>query len=421
MFDRDRWQEVFSVLRKNKWRTFFTAFGVFWGIFMLVIMMGSGNGLQNAILHDMEDMASNSFFMWTQRTTMPYKGFSTGRRFGFSNADTKALRERIPEIGLIAPRLQVWGGQGQNNVVRGLQTGAYDIYGDYPDFQKISPMNIQEGRFINATDVQGYRKVAVVGQLVRDNLFTSGEEALGEYIRINGVYFMVVGTFKSKRSGGQAEHENKAIYIPLTTMQRTFNYGDRVGWYSITAKEGYSATEVEVKAKRLMKERHFVHPDDDQAIGGFNVEKEFRRMQGLFRGIRALIWIVGTGTLIAGIVGVSNIMLIVVRERTREIGVQRALGASPANIIGQILTEAVFLTTLAGYIGLTLGVGLLELINRALANAGGDEQFFREPGIDFSMGLTALGILVAAGLLAGFIPARKAVAVKPIEALRYEN
>lgn len=420
MFDKDRWQEIFSVLRKNKLRTFFTAFGVFWGIFMLVIMMGSGNGLRNAVMEDLGDLASNSFFMWTQRTTMPYKGFPTGRRFGFNNEDTRAIKERIPEVDLVAPRLQVWGGRGENNVVRGLQTGAFDIFGDYPAFQKISPLGMTAGRFLNTTDVVNYRKVAVIGQLVLDNLFEEGEEAVGEYIRINGVYFMVVGTFKSKRNGGQAERENKSIYMPLSTMQRTFNYGDRVGWYSVTAKDDISALFVEEKVKKLMRERHSVHPDDDRAIGSWNVEKEFKKMTGLFNGIRILIWIVGIGTLFAGIVGVSNIMLIVVKERTREIGIQRAIGASPANIITQIITEAVFLTTLSGYVGLTIGVGILELINRALQNAGGDGEFFKNPEIDFTMAVTALLILIVSGAFAGLIPARKAVSVKPIDALRYE-
>lgn len=420
MFDRDRWQEIISVLKKNRLRTFFTAFGVFWGIFMLVIMMGSGNGLRNAVMSDLGNLASNSFFMWTQRTNMPYKGFPTGRWFSFNNDDTKALRDRIPEVDLVAPRLQVWGGRGENNVVRGLQTGAFDIFGDFPDFHKISPLGIQEGRFINHYDITNNRKIAVIGQQVFETLFEKEEHAIGEYIRLNGVYFMVVGTFKSKRKGGEAERENKSIFIPLTTMQRTFNMGDRVGWYSITARPDVPASLVEEKAKKLMRDRHFVHPDDDRAIGGFNVEKEYQKMLGLFTGIRILIWIVGIGTLFAGIVGVSNIMLIVVRERTREIGVQRALGATPANVISQIITEAVFLTTLSGYIGLSIGVGLLELINKSLANAGADGDFFQNPEIDFTMAVSALLILIFSGVLAGLIPARKAVSVKPIDALRYE-
>ena len=420
MFDRDRWQEIFSVLRQNKLRTFFTAFGVFWGIFMLVIMMGSGKGLQNAVMRDMGAMASNSFFMWTQPTTKPYKGFSTGRQFNFTNDDTRALRAQIPEIDRIAPRLRAWGDQGQNNVIRGLQNGAFDIYGDYPDLQEISPVSLTSGRFLNYSDINNYRKVAVIGQLVYDQLFEEEEEAVGEYIRVNGVYFMVVGTFKSKRTGGQAERENRGVYIPLTTMQRTYNYGDRVGWYSITARENIPASVAEEKAKKLMKERHTVHPEDERAIGGFNVEKEYKKMTGLFTGIRILIWIVGIGTLFAGIVGVSNIMLIVVRERTREIGIQRAIGASPANIIGQIITESVFLTLLAGYIGLAIGVGVLEGINQLLEKAGSEGEFFRNPEIDFNMAIIALFILLIAGILAGLIPARKAVSVKPIDALRYE-
>jgi putative ABC transport system permease protein len=421
IIDRDKWTEIVSVLKKNKLRTFFTAFGVFWGIFMLVIMMGSGNGLENGVRQGMGDMATNSFFMWTQRTTMPYKGFPRGRFYNFRNSDTEAMKKNIEGIDLVAPRLQAWGYRGGgSNVIRGERSGAFDIYGDTPDFNQINPMTILKGRFLNNLDVNDKRKVVVIGERVMEEMFASGEEPVGEYLKIQGVYFMVIGVVRSKQSGGNAERDNRSIFMPFTTLQKTYNYGDVVGWYSITAAEGYSAADIEIEAKALMRERHHIHPDDERAVGSWNMEKEFKKMSGLFAGIRALIWIVGMGTLFAGIVGVSNIMLIVVKERTKEIGIQRAIGATPLNIIVQIIIESVFLTTLAGYIGLVVGVGLVELINYGLEASGANTEMFKNPEIDFNMAITALAILVISGMIAGLIPARRAVKIRPIEALRDE-
>ncbi|MBP6978489.1 MAG: ABC transporter permease [Bacteroidales bacterium] len=420
MFDADRWNEIFYTLRKNKLRTFFTAFGVFWGIFMLVIMMGSGNGLRNAVFYDFGNMAANSVFMWTQRTTMPYKGFQRGRYFNFRNNDTQALKEKIPEIDLIAPRIQAWGGGGANNVIRNDRTSSFTIFGDYPEIQLIDPLNMIEGRFINKLDIDQRRKVAVIGAKVKNDMFETWEDPIGEYLKIQGVYFQVVGVFESKKSDQQAERENQVIFLPFTSLQQTYNYGDIVGWYAFTSHPDVPASVVETKAKRLLAERHSIHPEDQRAIGSFNLEKEYKKMTGLFTGIRILIWIVGAGTLFAGVVGVSNIMLIVVRERTKEIGIQRAIGATPWNIMSQVITESVILTTAAGYIGLVIGVGIIEGVNIALAKAGTSSNMFRNPEIDFQMAMVALAILVISGMLAGMIPARRAVSIKPIDAIRFE-
>ncbi len=420
MFDLDRWQEIWHVLKKNRMRTFLTAFGVFWGIFMLVIMLGSGNGLQNGVTQNFGDMATNSVFIWTQQTTMPYKGFPRGRRFYFDNEDVTALRHSVPELKYLAPRLQAGGYMQTNNVVRGLKSGIFNIMGDYPDFNRIDPLNIHGGRFVNDLDIDGKRKIAVIGSRVVDFLFEKGEEPLGRYIQIRGVYFQVVGVFTSKRTGEQANQENQNIYIPFTTLQQVYNYGNAVGFFALTSKDDVPVSVVEDKAVRLLKQRHAVAPDDDAAVGHFNLRKEYDKMQGLFFGIRLLVWIVGTGTLLAGVIGVSNIMLVVVRERTREIGVMRALGATPARIISQIITESVVLTTFAGYFGLVIGVGLLELINSLLGSGSQATEMFVHPGIDFGVAVTALSILVACGALAGLIPARRAVSVKPIDALRFE-
>ncbi len=420
LFDRDKWTEIMHALGKNKLRTFFTAFGVFWGIFMLVIMLGSGRGLKNGVNQGMGDMAFNALFMWTQSTTVPYKGFPRGRRYNFNNDDTKALRDNVPELEYIAPRLQVFAAQGDNNVVRGERTAAYRIQGDYPDMNKIDPVNIHAGRFINENDIKDKRKVVVIGSRVKDEMFVKEENPIGEYLRIRGVYFRVVGVFSSKKNDQQAENENQQIFMPFTTLQQTYNMGDIVGWYSMTSYPHIPASVALEKAKKVVMERHSISPDDIRAVGSFNVETEFRKMENLFAGINGLIWIVGIGTLLAGVIGVSNIMLIVVKERTKEIGVQRALGATPWAIQGQIVLESVFLTTLAGYFGLVLGVGILELINYALVEFGANSGMFSRPEVDFNKATTALVVLIISGALAGLIPARRATQIKPIDALRDE-
>jgi putative ABC transport system permease protein len=421
MFDRDKWQEIYSSLKSNKLRTFFTAFGVFWGIFMLIIMLGSGNGLRNAVYDGMGDFATNSAIMFTHQTTIPYKGFPRGREWLFHTSDMEALLKNIPEIDQLAPRLQPWGGNGGNNVVHGLKTGAYNITGDYPAINKIDPVRILMGRFINEIDLQNKRKVAVIGNRVRDELFKNGEPVVGEYIRINGVYYQVVGVFEPKNKniniGGE---KDKSVFIPFTTMQISYNLGDDVHYFLVTAKPNKSASVVEEKCMKLLAERNHVAPEDEQAFGHFNLEKEFKKMNGLFLGIRILIWIVGTGTLLAGVIGVSNIMLIIIKERTKEIGIQRAIGATPWRIMSQIITESVTLTAVAGSFGLVLGVFLLEVINNMLASSGDKSEMFKNPEVDIQVAVTALIVLIISGVVAGLIPARKAVSMKPVDALRYE-
>jgi putative ABC transport system permease protein len=412
--------EVYMALKANKMRTFLTAFGVFWGIFMLIIMLGSGKGLENGVYYGMGDFATNSVFVWAQQTSIPYKGYKQGRSYNFTNEDTRAILDNIPEIELLAPRIQARGGNGENNVIRGLKNGAFSILGDNPDVNKIDPVIIKDGRFLNEIDIRRSRKVAVVGDRVVEVLFEEGEKPVGDYIKINGVYFQVVGHFKSMHSQGWGEWQDQCVFIPFSTLQKTYNLGNRVGHYSITSRSDVSVTIVEEKVKALLKRRHAIHPDDERAIGSHNVEKEFTKINNLFLGISGLVWIVGIGTLIAGIIGVSNIMLFIVKKRTKEIGIQRAIGAPPSVIISSILTESVVLTTFAGYIGLILGVGLLELLNKAIESGGGDNRMFTNPEVDFNIALLALGILVVAGMLAGIIPARRAIEVKPIDAIRDE-
>jgi putative ABC transport system permease protein len=388
---------------------------------MLVVMMGAGNGLQNSVFDGFQDFATNSSFMWTRQTTIPYKGLPRGRFWNYNNADMKALRENIPEIDLLAPRLQPWSGNGDNNVVRGLKTASYNIFGDYPDFFRIDPVTMLAGREVNDIDINEKRKVAVIGSRVRDELFTPSENPIGQYIRIRGVYFQVVGIFEPRNKnmsfGGD---KNKSIFIPFTSLQVAYNMGDEVHFFAVTGKENIPVSVVEKKCMELVAERHKIAPDDKQAFGHFNLEEQFNKMKGLFTGISTLIWLVGIGTLFAGVIGVSNIMLIVVKERTKEIGIQRSIGASPWKVISQIIMESVVLTSFSGMIGLVIGVVLLEFVNYQMVSSGANTDMFKNPGIDFNIALTALAVLILSGILAGLIPARKAVSVRPVEALRAE-
>jgi putative ABC transport system permease protein len=419
MIDIDKWNEIMQALKKNKLRTFLTAFGVFWGIFMLVIMLGSGNGLHNAVYDNMGDFSTNSCFMWTQTTTIPYKGLPRGRRYNFNNGDTELLIQNIPEIKALSPRLNGWSNTGGNNAVRGDKAGAFSINGDYPAWNVIDPVEITAGRFINDMDIKENRKIIVIGSKVVEALFLKGENPIGQYVKINGIYFYVVGTFKSKKGGGQAEEEEQNIHMPFTTLQKTYNFGDVVGYYAMVAYDDIPVDVVETKARNILKSRHKIHPDDERAVGGFNVAKQFRKMNGLFLGINTLIWIVGIGTLLAGVIGVSNIMLVIVKERTKEIGIQRALGAKPVKVISQIISESVFLTSLSGILGLSAGVWLVELINKAMDGGGGD--MFKNPEVDIRVASIALIVLIVSGAFAGLLPASRAVSVKPIDAIRQDK
>lgn len=421
MFDREKWQEIFHTLKQNKKRSILTAFGVFWGIFMLIVMLAAGKGLQNGVYSGMGDFAVNSAFIWGKQTSMDYKGFPKGRRIEFDNSDMQALRNEFPDLKTLAPRIYHYKGYGDDMIVRGEKVGTYVVFGDMPDFNRIDPVIMLYGRHINNFDVMHKRKIAVIGETVYEDLFGKDENPLNKFIRIQGVYFKVVGVCRSQHKGGWGDWQDENIFIPLPTLQRAYNYGDMIGWFGMVGYPDVSMIEMEEKVKDFLKERHNVHPDDDLAFGSNNLEAEFKKINGMFLAITLLIWIVGTGTLVAGIVGVSNIMLIIIRERIKEIGIQRALGAAPARIIGQILTESVFLTFIAGQAGLVLGTLLVELLNRTVFNgAGNDEAMFTNPEIDFRIALTALFILMLSGLVAGIIPARKAIKIKPIDAIRFE-
>lgn len=415
MVDLDRANEIYQTLSKNKLRTALTAFGVFWGIFMLIFMLGSGQGLKNGITKAFSGTATNSFFVWAQQTSMPFKGMPKNRQVQFRNEDIEAIKRYIPEAEVVAPANQLGGYRGENNVMRGTKSAPFTVRGDYPEAWKIQTFRITRGRFLNYKDLYETRKVCVIGERVRQVLFKPTENPLGEYIQVNGIYFRVIGTYTSDKGDEDAQEQIQTVYTPFTTFQQAFNYGDKVSWFSITSKKNIPASFVENKVRALLASRHHIHPNDKRAIGSWNMEKEFKKVTGLFDGIELLVWIVGIGTLLAGVVGVSNIMLIVVKERTKEIGIRRAIGASPFSIMSQIITESIILTLVAGYLGLVCGIGILELINSALEGQGG---MFQHPGVDLAIAFKALSILVVSGMFAGIIPAQRAIAIKPVDALR---
>lgn len=421
MFDRDKWNEILEALSANTFRTILTAFGVFWGIFILVILLAAGNGLENGVKKGFSGIATNTMFMWTQGTSKAYKGLPQTRQFNFKNDDVPALKANFPDLLYVSPRNQLGGYQGANNVIRGTKTAAFTVYGDYPELIKQESMTIIKGRFVNQQDILLKRKIAVIGQGVIDGLYEKAESVIGTYIKINGVNFMVVGTYNSKsNNNGDAESAQKNIFVPFTTFQQAFNFGDTVGWMALTANDNASITLLKPKIFEFMKARHSIHPDDERAIGNFDLFEEFSKVQGLFLILRFIAYFVGTLVLLSGVIGISNIMLIVVKERTKEIGIRRALGATPSAIRSQILTEAIFLTIIAGMFGIAVATGLLAVVNKILASMPSEDMMFANPSVDLKVVFIALLILIGSGLLAGFIPAQTAINVKPVDALRAE-
>ena len=421
MFSRDKWSEIIEALSSNWFRTLLTAFGVMWGIFILVILLAAGKGLENGVKKGFGGIATNTMFMWTQTPSKPYKGLPKGRNYNFKTGDVEALRENVPGLRFISPRNQLGGFGGNNNVVRGLQTGAFNVYGDYPEIIQQEPMDVTAGRFINYLDIEEKRKVAIIGEGVRRELYEKDEEVLGTYLKINGVNFMVIGTYKKKGGGGgNAEEAQKEIYVPFTAFSQAFNMGDTVGWMAITANDENSITSLKSRILDLIKSRHSIHPKDDRAVGNFDLYEEFNKINGLFVALKAVAYFVGILVLLSGIIGISNIMLIVVKERTNEIGVRRALGATPLSIRGQILMESIFLTIISGMAGIIFATGIIAAVNYALSGMDTSEKMFANPSVDLGVVLTALAILVCSGLLAGLIPAQNAIKIKPVDALRTE-
>lgn len=419
MFNRDRWREIIEVLTTNWFRSVATAFGVFWGIFILIILLAAGNGFEKGVKLDFGDTATNTMFMWTQTVTKPYKGLPKGRRYNFKVDDVQAIKDNVDNLRFISPRNQLGGFGGANNVVKGINAGAFNVYGDYPEIIKQEPMDITSGRFISYSDINEKRKVAIIGEGVRSSLYDKEEEVLGSYIKIQGVNFMVIGTYKKKSNDGDSEEAQKQIFVPFTAFSQAFNMGDRVGWMAITAKDNFPITDLKQGVFDVIKQNHKIHPEDERAVGHFDLFEEYSRVERLFAALRLVAYFVGILVLLSGVIGVSNIMLIVVKERTKEIGIRRALGENPWSIRAQILMESIFLTIISGMAGIVFATLIIYGINYLL-DMSGPVDMFANPSVNIGVVSMALTILIVSGLLAGLIPAQNAIKVRPVEAIRTE-
>ncbi len=417
IFDIDNWQEIWATITRNKFRSVLTGFGVFWGLFMLIVLLAIGTKISQQIMSQVEGFAENSVFFEPNRTSEPYKGYRKGRYWAFNNRDLQLIRDRAQSVKLISPML--WGWSSDKNVVRGVKSGNYGFRGCYPAHFEVEPMYLLYGRTFNDIDVGQKRKVCVIGKAVYETLFDKGEDPEGQFIRINGIYFQVIGVVSSKTNmsiGGSVE---ESIFLPFTTQQMMFSRGDSFTFICCTARDGYSASEVENEVKAILKAAHSISPTDDRAMWTFNLELQFRMVRNLFLGINILMWIVGLGALFSGIIGISNIMLVTVRERMREIGVRRALGAKPWNIMLQIMSESFVLTAIAGLLGFLVGVGGSLVVDR-MVNFGEALQSSNEPLVSFNLALTAMAVLIVSGVSAGVIPAWRALKIKAIDAIRDE-
>ncbi len=420
MFDIDKWQEILSTIKKNKMRTFLTGFSVAWGIFMLMILLGSGNGLSNGVAQNFMRDAVNAMWLWSGKTSIPYQGMKEGRDVKFTNADYDIIKE-IPGIEKASGRYFITG----NNISYENEFGEYTVITCHPDLKDVESIEMQSGRFINDVDIIQSRKSVVLGKDIYDALF-KGKDAIGDYVKINSVPFKVIGICTE---GGGTRHRN--AYIPVSTGQKVFNGANRLHNFALTINAGSidEANQIENRVRETMARKHKFDVTDESAMGSYNKLENYLETMKIFQAIKIFIWIIGIGTLIAGVVGVSNIMLIIVKERTKEIGIRKAIGATPGSVIGLVLLEAVLITTIAGYIGLVLGTGLMEGINllverqfeaAAASNGGNGDMIFRNPTVDLNVAMAATALLVVAGALAGYIPAKRAAKIKPIEALRDE-
>jgi putative ABC transport system permease protein len=415
IFDLDRWQEIWITITHNKSRSVLTAFGVFWGMLMLVLMVGAGSALEKGISSQVEGFATNSAFFGSSTTTLPYKGFQKGRRWDMTNSDIPVIRQRVKELQYLSPVL--FAGGNDKNVVRGEKNGSYMVKGCYPEYDLIEKSKMLYGRYVNDIDIAERRKVCIIGERIYEVLFQKGEDPTGQQIRVNGIYFQVIGVARSTSGVSIGGRTEETVVLPFSTMQQAFNQGNIIHFLAATADKGVPVKIVQDKIVEILKQQHQISPDDKEAVFSMNIEEQFKMFNYLGIGIAALIWIVGLGTLLAGAIGVSNIMLVTVRERTKEIGIRRALGATPRNIIGQILSESVVLTVLAGVTGIIVGVGILRATGIVLSQG---DQFFKDPQISFTMAIVSLIILIVIGTFAGYVPAQRAMMIKPVEAISEE-
>lgn len=417
LFDRDTWNEIFQSIRKNKLRTFLTMLGVFIGIYIYIGLAGASKGLDNGFEREFESIARNSMFVFSSSTSKPYAGYKTGRQIQLKLQDVGVLRQQVPEIMAIAPR-NVKGifGSEPGVVKRGTRSGNYSVFGDFPEFTEIAPKKIYDGgRFINDADIEKERKVCVIGERTQKELFEEGQEPIGKFIAIEDVNFQVVGVHKF--SGGGPFDNDSDIFIPFTTFKKLYNTGDNVSWFTIAAYDDADVVQAEKDIKVTLRRIHKVDPTDEKAIGAFNLGEVFKKIFGFSNGLTFLSLIVGIATILAGVIGIGNILLISVKERTKELGVRRALGATPSEVRNQIILEALVLTLLSGIIGIIFGAATLWGLGAAFGN--GDFPY-TNPTVPIPYVLMSLFLMVTLGILIGLIPAQRAVSIRPIDALREE-
>ena len=416
ILDKDLWIEIFHTLGKNMLRTFLTMLGVIFAMIILVLLLGSANGMSNGFNKLFAGTASNSLFVWGQSTSEPYKGFERGRRIRYKIEDADILKKQIPEIEVLAPRIELASHRGVVTVYRNGQTSGSAVYGDFPEIDNITKKKLVEGRFLNQTDIEGSKKVCVIGEETYKLLFDKGEKAIGQDIRINGVYFSVVGIYKPNNNIN-IDGEN-AVFIPFSTFQKAFNSGDRMGWMAIAVEENTPVPFVERQIKSILKAKYDIHPDDERAIGSFDMSEIFNNITAFTTVLKGFSFFVGIFTLLAGVIAISNILLITVKERTQEIGVRRALGATPKIVKRQIVLEAIVLTAFAGLVGFAIAVGVLSILD---ALFGSGENFpFVKPMISIPQFVVSFVLMIGLSVLIGLLPANRAVKIKPIDALREE-
>ncbi len=409
LVDKDSWQEIYDSLSKNKFRTIITMVGVWWGILLLIGLLGTARGMENSFNRLFGDFATNSVFIWGQVTSEPFKGFQEGKQIRLTLQDAKAVEREVEGIEFVVPRNQIGA-----IVIKGFQSGNFNVNGDYPLLDKVQKKKMLFGRFINQNDIDGYKKVTVISEDAYKQLFEKDEDAIGQYIQVNSINFKVVGIYEPGMMGGPSSD----LHIPFSTFQQIYNMGENIGWMMITGKPNYDIKQIELDAKLLLKNLNKVHPKDKRAFGSFNLGKEFKKFTGFLTGMQFLTWFVGLATLFAGVFAIGNILLITVKERTKEIGIRRALGATPFEIKRQIVMESVLLTMVAGLAGIITG-GLVLMIVDHNFGQGADAKLVNA-SVSIPIVFLALAVLVVLGTLIGLIPAHKATSVKPIDALREE-
>ena len=410
--DIDTCEEILITITRNKTRSLLTAFGVFWGIFMLVALIGGGQGMQEELKSQFEGFATNSGFIAAQKTSEAYKGFRKGRWWDLEMEDVDRVRN-VDGVALATPSIALWG----QVAVDGDNKYDCSVKGLYPEYEQIEHQEMTYGRFINDVDIKESRKVCVIGKRVYESLFKPGEDPCGKYVRVNGIYYRVIGMCSSEGNVNIQGQASEAITLPFSTMQQTYNLGKKLHVVCFIMKPGVKVKDVQPEVERLVKAAHYIAPDDKQAVMLLNAEAMFSMMDNLMIGVRFLIWMVGLGTLFAGAIGVSNIMMVTVKERTTEIGIRRAIGARPKDILQQILSESMVLTTIAGMAGISFAVFVLQILEKAANDPGVIKTHYQ---VSFGLAIGTCILLIALGVLAGLAPAYRAMAIKPIEAIRDE-